>query len=642
MKYEVTGDTIIIKYIADGKYKQLELNKNDNIDLDFFGQLIKAKNNKQDAMCDLYAREVLSYDPSPERITTMSLTKVEEPSDYTKKQSAKLRIEELTRDLKVVEKEIEDITLSSKHKRIEDLTTDDLTNPDDEELKERLKKLKVRYLQIKDLIEKEERKYDTSKSEPLTHDQLLKKVSKEFENKISKVIGKSAEERKIMEDIANELTPKDDIDKEVKRLENLINKLETDIENKIEEIEEKEKDYDLFDEPISSNSELRDSVSKQEQSDKDETKEALSNLFDNPDFASKTSGKIDNKENLTYILKDEDIKTQISIIVDHIKIIKNILVQTNITQIIITTLKASIEDFREINSDNYERTVNDLKQTLKNIKQLNNEKKIAYTNETINDIIKKVNGVLLERERIKLIYDKPITTDFIERLIEIIPKGKIITYTNKQPKLTDNFEDIYKQAPKKLVLLWRDDNYIYSNKNLFKIFTKLDKIKLQKQIVSGWALSIRDLSYKKFGIFNNYTTTRETPLILVNSPKKMYLNIRKEKLLDDFEIDEKKYKITYNGFEITRSGMTRILSSIIDYSGEDEKEVSTGIFSGKIDLDRASTEEKLSEIIRLLQNIGYNLFTLTPNYEESERNKKLKSKGIDLREYLNKKKNNEK
>ena len=58
MKYEVTGDTIIIKYIADGKYKQLELNKNDNIDLDFFGQLIKAKNNKQDAMCDLYAKEI--------------------------------------------------------------------------------------------------------------------------------------------------------------------------------------------------------------------------------------------------------------------------------------------------------------------------------------------------------------------------------------------------------------------------------------------------------------------------------------------------------------------------------------------------------------------------------------------------------
>ena len=620
MKYEVTGDTIIIKYIADGKYKQLELNKKDNIDLDFFGQLIKAKNNKQDAMCDLYAKEVLSYNPSPERITTMSLTKVEEPSDYTKKQSAKLRIEELTRDLKVVEEQIRSMILPAyKERRIEDLTPDELEKKGIKEAEERFKELKVRYLQIKDLIEKEERKYDTSKSEPLSHEQLLKKVSNEFENKISKVVGSSAERRKVIEDITEEISPKEELTRELEELEKSINDFNNELENKVKEKKEEYRE-DISDEEIKSNEDITDILS----------------------------------EGLYFT-------EQINTINSQIKAIKNILEKTDINKKVLDPFINSTKDI-SLTNQNILKQLSELKDKIAEIKNLNKDNKIAYAQNVITKVLKNVNSVIEQRDRIKLIYDEYITDNFVKQLLKTLK-------LNDQDHI-NNIKFPAGYNPKKnsgiiknlflydTNMLWRDTrhaNLIFSNKNFLNIFEKTMNITYLKTDIKCNYISIEDLQKYKFSIFAEYITIDKTdyelPLQLKNT--KFYLNLKR----DFYPVSEKTsiggdldwYLFEIDSFKLKKSNMSDIINIISGIEPLNvEKEVSSGMpysnllsetsqYSGKIDLDRASTEEKLSEIIRLLQNIGYNLFTLTPNYEESERNKKLKAKGIDLRELFRQK-----
>ena len=621
MKYEVTGDTIIIKYIADGKYKQLELNKNDNIDLDFFGQLIKAKNNKQDAMCDLYAREVLSYDPSPERITTMSLTKVEEPSDYTKKEAAKLRIEELTRDLKVVEKEIQSlIRLSHKEKRIEDLVPDYLENKETDE--ERFKELKVRYLQIKDLIEKEERKYDTSKSEPLTHDQLLKKVSNEFENKITKVVGSSTERRRVIEEIVNEISPKEELTKEIETLEKSLNRFNEDVGKEFEKIK---------------NNYARNKFKKEEENSDDDLDD-IDEQF--KEYYSKLKFSDEELEVLkTETLTKKNILEQLVVIQKQIAKIISILNKTDIKK----NTKQILENiYSKLNTKNIDifNHLNTLENTIKEIQKLNQDNKIMYTPDTVNKVLKGVNDVLEEVYKIRLLYEQPITDEFITNFMKKIPQIKstnILKLINVNQIIIKTDEYLQTLFDKDILLIWKEPfkEIIYSNQNLFGIAKDITKTYYGKKC-KVFYLKISELKSKTFGLFKDYITTNETKFPLPIENPKLYLNLRQNvqtlspKLPNNQYIDAK-----YTGFTLDQTNLSNILNRIsVGYEGK-------GVClnnenSGKIDLDRASTEEKLSEIIRLLQNIGYNLFTLTPNYEESERNKKLKSKGVDLRELFNK------
>ena len=149
----------------------------------------------------------------------MSLTKVEEPSDYTKKEAAKLRIEELTRDLGYTEKEIRSMVETAHSKRkIEDLISDNLINKTKDTIN-RFNELKNKYISIKDLIEKEQKTYDThTKKETLTQEQLVKKVANEFEDKVSKVVSDSKESKKVMDGILDELTPKDELSSQIQHL----------------------------------------------------------------------------------------------------------------------------------------------------------------------------------------------------------------------------------------------------------------------------------------------------------------------------------------------------------------------------------------------------------------------------------------
>lgn len=626
MKYEVTGDTIIIKYIADGKYKQLELNKNDNIDLDFFGQLIKAKNNKQDAMCDLYAKEVLSYDPSPERITTMSLTKVEEPSDYTKKESAKLRIEELTRDLKIVEKEIRDmLEYDYIKRRIEDLTSENIINKNVKEEIERFEYLKNKYISIKDQIEKEQKKYDVnSKKEILTQEQLVKKVADEFENKVSKVVNNSEDRIKVMEGIENELTPQDQLSRELQYLDKSIidfrillwEATEEEINNKEEKIKKQQQEQEL--------KKKQEELSKKEEDDDPE-------VIKDTDMMTETQiEKVDENKIIKKLLEKKlslvDLKNQI---IEHIMIVINILQKTNIDRKLIMDLDVIIKEFKQNNSQ----TINDLIQIsydiITTIQELNNSKKIAYTKQTVDNVVKKINKVFSEKNKIQAFLNSKISESLFNEILYSLElnnlvntPGKIhtITWKNSLNFSNNDFIGYYLKSP--LILMWRQNSEeaIYTNEKIFGIG---EGITIQTPFnYYCYRITKEMFTNNNYYILKDYITNNKTNFKLPFKTIDLYLNLK----IGTTQVATKKYlgeyNVTYHGIKLHQTNMSNIINPVLEL-GENMSNN-----AGKIDLDRASTEEKLSEIIRLLQNIGYNLFTLTPNYEESERNKKLKSKGV--------------
>lgn len=107
MKYNIKGRTINISYIYNGKVRKLQLNVDDPIDNDFFNKLVKAKSENQDAMCDLFNREILKpHDNNVERVTPLTLTSEIQPTQYTKTEAAKRRAEELKRDKESIKEQL--------------------------------------------------------------------------------------------------------------------------------------------------------------------------------------------------------------------------------------------------------------------------------------------------------------------------------------------------------------------------------------------------------------------------------------------------------------------------------------------------------------------------------------------------------
>lgn len=630
MKYEVTGDTIVIKYIADGKYKTLELNKNDNIDLDFFGQLIKAKNNKQDAMCDLYAKEVLSYDPSPERITNMNLTKIDEPSEYTKKEAAKLRIEELKRDLESVKQTIKSMLLKiHDDKRIEDLTPDYLDDKSDENVA-RYNELKNKYYNLKELIDKQQKIYDTNnKKESLTQDELIRTLTDKIGNKINRVVPNSDDRYRVMQDISDELKPNDQIKTEIKYLKQNFDEFLKNINTKFDEAKTEyiEKQKAIIDDEKQKQELLND------ESDDEEIKMVVEEEY-----------KLTPEDEATIINdileKNKDIIEQIDLVIDHINILTSLLEKTDIETAIIETLKQIAIAMKEFSGENGKEIIDQFNEIIKVITEFNDDNKIMYTQKTLNKVLSNYNKILLENERIKTLYNKKITPEFFDLIIsklpkitdtsiqKIIPKPKNIEIEYNQ-ELVDQLFDITD-----ITLIWKyknDANNIYSNINLFGIAGNKIELKFKKRLnIKCYAINKNILTNQNFGLFSKYITTNETEFKLPFKSIELYLDLQPKTETETITVEDDDIDFTYKGFEFNKSNVSNILETITGFGeGINYKTNNNG---GKIDLDKADTEDKLSEIVRLLQNISYNLFTLTPNYEESEKNKRLKSKGIDLKQ----------
>lgn len=636
MKYEVTGDTIIIKYIADGKYKTLELDKNDNIDLDFFGQLINAKNNKQDAMCDLYAREVLTYEPSTERITTMSLTKPDEPSDYTKKEAAKLRIEELNRDLKSIKNELETMIYRQFYnKKVEDLNKDHLIDKEDVNIN-RLKELQEKYASIKEQLENEQKIYDKStRKDDYTQDDMVKKISKEVESKLDKYVGDTVDKRRIMESIIDETTPQTSIQDELDKIEEISNNFSDILETYMERVKKGE-NVEEFEDQSEIKEEIKEEINEDSDNDANEIDdESLIINDDTKGEGLKNTLTKDEKTIINQLLgKVEFIKNQKLMLLDHIKLLEAILKKTNVSDNIKTKIHEIIILLRKLRGKNVIFMFKLLNDTINEIKELNNNNKIKYTQDTFKNMLETINKLTLENERIKRLYNKKISKKVIDEIIELIPKtsdtiSAIIKLPPKNNFSIEQIIQIYNNAPNTLIWTRKGaDGYIYSNKKLFDgfkstkvIYNKSSKSKTNYEI-DCFYIDTYDLQQETYSIFADYITTSKTNIKIPFQLMDLYLNLLPNTTNGK---DEDTAKVTYNGYELVKSNMAEVIKTLTNLDDDDES-------AGKIDLDKADTDEKLSEIVRLLQSISYNLYTLTPNYEENQKNKKLKSKGVDLME----------
>lgn len=147
MKYTINSNSIDVEYIANGKRKQIKLQNNDEIDMDFFNQLIAAKPNKRDAMCELFRRKILEEsDEDTVHIQPLKLDKELKPSKYAEQQELKRRKTELEQDIKNTADEAKNLVKEdAKNKDVAELTKDDLNNPADED---KLKEIKIRYAEM--------------------------------------------------------------------------------------------------------------------------------------------------------------------------------------------------------------------------------------------------------------------------------------------------------------------------------------------------------------------------------------------------------------------------------------------------------------------------------------------------------------
>lgn len=642
MKYEVTDDTIIIKYIADGKYKTLELNKNDNIDLDFFGQLIKAKNNKQDAMCDLYAKEVLSYDPSSERITNMNLTKIDEPSEYTKKEAAKLRIEELNRDLKSIRSELRTMIFPQyEHKKIEELKADYLINKN---MLDKFNDLKNKYASINRMIDKEQKIYnENNKDNNLTNDEFLKKITNEFETKLNKVVNDSDERRQIMDDVLAETTPKNEITQELRTIAEILEPFTNELDQRLKVNKDKfldnktKKLIDEFKEKQRKEKKI-DSDDSIEFDDDDDKKNDIPEMkIQDLDIPEPEITKEEEESVIDDMLNNDNyIKDTKTLLIGHIEYLIQVLEKTDINLNIINDLQTSIVNLTELNAKNLKDTLQLIIKSLDDIDDQNNNNKINFTHKTINKIIKNATKILMQQDKIDTLYNKKITNEFIQYFTARLPtnnRQKLGIVTNLSNRLVldqTNIDKILNNVPG--IFMWKQEerpDRIYSNVNLFDICTP-DTITFKATLIQCFYVTITKLKENYFSLFSDYITTEKTDYKLPLQTMDLYLDLYKKYDKRELSINGGKYNITYVCFVFQKSPMSKMLK-ILSGKGEGIK-YKMNDDGGKIDLDKADTEDKLSEIVRLLQNISYNLFTLTPNYEESEKNKRLKSKGIDLKQ----------
>lgn len=632
MKYTINSNSIDIEYIADSKRKKLKLNNNDAIDMDFFNQLLAAKPNKRDAMCELYRRKILKEsDDDVVHITPLKLDKELKPSKYAEKEELKRRREELERDKNGIKEEIDNLLkIDSKNKDIKSLDKSDLNNDADEP---QLKELQRKYMEIDKIHQMIVNQIDSL--EIGTADTVNIKELKNLTVNAYENINKSIMETKLSE-----------ADKQ-----RLVNSIADSIRPNLESI----------------TNAIRGSIRIM--------KEGIQNINNNTD--------------INYMTAQEQINTLYANLVAVVLVAKNGLAKQESLdeiQLSLDEIKLQIED---IQTPDYSSELEDIttkleeiEKTLPKIVPVASKEALKETEENIIEAInmpKQQMDTLLNLPanlwypytQLTRQYNSNITDEIsIDQLI----KDKILTPAsrqrtgNKLDRMTANqchevpcfhtntalyltkesfnsspfvkFVDI---EPKTLPKKRPDTRSGYHNSGVYYIVPKnrIDELKVADIIEFLTTQEIKK-------IFNNWVQKypKNKPLC--------YLEITVVMNTTDYATyvqDIKCIKQT----DGTIQNLLDIRKNEIKEEKEDEddssNESSEGL-SGKImiDLNKSTTEEKLNEIIRLLSQMNYNVFTQTPMFknnrytQSSKNNSKEKpnrmvsqgreSQGIDLLEII--------
>lgn len=575
MKYTINSKTIDIEYIADSKRKKLKLNNDDSIDMDFFNQLIAAKPNKRDAMCELYRRKILKEsDDDIVHITPLKLDKELKPSKYAEKEELKRRREELERDKNGIKNEIDNLLkIDSKNKDIKSLDKSDLNNVADEP---QLKELQRKYIEIDKIHQMIVNQIDSL--EINTADSVNIKELKNLTVNAFDIINKSLIEAKITEqdkeDIANKIS-----NVVVPRFNNLKSLIKQ-LKQKINEI---------------------DTTSKEQFDDF-----KLQYTRDFMDFIKAI------EESISTLPLTNDIK-QIKELVED--------------------LQDDVDNIPEI-----EKKLDKLNEKLENLPDVYNEQTIQKREITLNELVDalKQNQDILEQN---------ISEDLIKSIKSELPSiNPNITFKEFKKSIFEGHDQGSTQweghKPDTLkdyndMAFW-NDNYLYViNKTELPIEPEIIDITSDKKL-NFYRYSFDDIKKLTVGNLIKHTTLNSKKNVLINHKPNIYISI----YIGYYKLTmtEKKKYVHIPVFELT-DGNKEFIELLKAIQKNEPKSEGLNNNGGKImiDLNKSTTDEKLNEIIRLLSQMNYNIFTQTPMYKNNKYKKQeqKKSKGIDLYDVLN-------
>lgn len=584
MKYTINSKSIDIEYIADSKRKKLKLNNDDVIDMDFFNQLIAAKPNKRDAMCELYRRKILKEsDDDIVHITPLKLDKELKPSKYAEKMELNRRKEELENDKNKTGEEAKNLVKDeAKKKDVKSLNKDDLIDPNDES---KLIQIQSEYIKIEKLQQIIINQIDSL--EINTADSVNIKELKNLTVNAFDTINKSLVEAKITEQ-----------DKE-------------DIANKISNV--------------------------------------VVPRFNNLKSLIKQLSKKINEIDTTSKTQFDEFKVQYTRdFLDFIQVIEESISTLPLTDDV-KQIKELIEDLHDDvdNIPEIKQKLNELNDKLSDLPDVYNEQTIQKREITLNELVDalKQNQDILE-QNISDDLIKSIKTDLpnidpninFENFKKAIFEGKDQGSTQWQghkPNTLKTYNDM---------AFW-NDNYLYViNKTKLPIEPENIDITSDKTLVF-YRYSFDDIKKLTVGNLIDSTTLNPKGNVLINHKPNIYISI----YIGVYKVPGNNKYVHIPVFEL-RDGEKDFVELLKAIQKNESK--SDG-FSGKImiDLNKSTTDEKLNEIIRLLSQMNYNVFTTTPMYknnrytQSSKQNQptqkqemkstQKKSKGIDLYDVLN-------
>lgn len=632
MKYTINPNTIDVEYIANGKRKQIKLQNNDEIDMDFFNQLIAAKPNKRDAMCELFRRKILKEsDEDTVHIQPLKLNKELKPSKYAEQQELKRRKTELEQDIKNTADEAKNLVKDdAKNKDVTELTKDDLKNPDDED---KLKEIKIRYAEMGKVYKIVVNQVDSLDINNATSVRIneIKELNVETFKKIEQYINKFDLTETSRNDLLTELSKilgfrqiKDDTLIGVKYLISSIPQMNAQTAIKL-------RNY-INEQGLTSEDSIRADVLKEALGD-DEFKsieEPLKNslllsLNDANAFSANFETYIDPKYHIIPLLKEnwsEFIDSIIGLFAnspeqekyqayDNMAFEISDLTRENLNTILkdlnyVPKEGSTISESIMYNTKEYTLLVktskNDFKDNaLANILfNLNNDDYV--TTETIN--IKKSkagDGYSLTVKVINndILYDE-------DEMEEMVNKFARLLSLQKTDKIGPNLADVQFYF-----------NYYYksaisaSPQIMSDVFKNGDVLQFQK--------IKRDIDKMNKKISSSHKS--KTKL-------KEVKEMKEEKADSDTESD----------IPMIKEPEMKDTKKMLPIKKDEDDESSEG-FSGRImiDLNKSTTDEKLNEIIRLISQMNYNIFTTTPMYKNNrykQNQEQKKSKGIDLYDIL--------
>lgn len=588
MKYTIKGNTITIKYINNGKVKTMKLNVNDKIDLDFFNKLQQANPDNQDSMCDLYQRNILKpTKKNVEHLTPLTLTKEIERPKIVKQQELEQRKRELEQDKKNIEKEAESLLkpgVKLDNLNENDNLTDKVNNAAD-------------IPKIKEII----RKY-------ISIDKALKIVIQQADN----VDIQNATNVNINE-IKNATV------KTYQQLEDFITKADISKESQKELIDGLAKMIGIVDVKD-------DTVIK--------IKYLLSIIQDLPfDTALKLKNEI--------ISKHEDPESSISanIIKDvvgdvefkkMIPLIKNVLLLTELQT------KDTVDNFIELF---------DIRGKIKDI-----------IDDEYEDIINKLFSY----------FKDPIMTyeEACKLLDDVNTAESLKTFLQKFSKFSDLKASVYGiglcKCYKDYVLIFGTNQDDFGNNIFGKALYNLTNDSVDQSKLLNLTSAGKD--YYVIITTKEHILTKESKEKIITTLQQMFsltttkypiIKFSNIKLYIKYNPDTlvtinkttNTTKLSYTSDVITSGGLNaffKMVNKLRKYKPDEESPIETyepipitddmtstmeeadGLYNGKLDLETASLDDKLNEIIQLLSRMNYNVFTTTPMYKES-RNKYSKA-----------------